>query len=304
MRKVLVLMSTYNGERYIREQIESILGQEGVDVSLLIRDDGSSDSTLDIIHSYMEQNSNVRLYTGGNLGAAQSFLDLLNHADGGDYYSFSDQDDVWDTDKLSAAVKMLQAEPGDGPLLYYSNLRVVDGDLNFKRNAHDKARPSGGKYTALAEAAVAGCTMVFNQYALNLLKGRTPAYCSMHDSWVYLVCMMFGKVIYDGEPHMSYRQHEDNVIGAYQGKKTPALYISKIKELYNNTDESRLRNARALMDSYGDVLSPRDRSKLSKILNYKNSIKDRAILLADFSIHATGLYREIRYLAGVLFKNL
>ena len=97
-------MSTYNGEKYLKEQIDSILSQEGVDVRLYIRDDGSSDRTTDILASYQEH-KNVKIEKGNNLGFAKSFLTALDECDEADYYAFSDQDDVWEKDKLSTAME-------------------------------------------------------------------------------------------------------------------------------------------------------------------------------------------------------
>lgn len=99
-KSVQVVMSTYNGEKYLKEQIDSILSQEGVDVRLYIRDDGSSDRTTDILASYQEH-KNVKIEKGNNLGFAKSFLTALDECDEADYYAFSDQDDVWEKDKLS-----------------------------------------------------------------------------------------------------------------------------------------------------------------------------------------------------------
>lgn len=102
-KSVQVVMSTYNGEKYLKEQIDSILSQEGVDVRLYIRDDGSSDRTTDILASYQEH-KNVKIEKGNNLGFAKSFLTALDECDEADYYAFSDQDDVWEKDKLSTAI--------------------------------------------------------------------------------------------------------------------------------------------------------------------------------------------------------
>ena len=98
--KVLVLMSTYNGEKYLREQIDSILGQRGVEVSLLVRDDGSTDATLTTLDEYKES-GRLDYYCGNNLGPARSFMHLLQNAPASDFYAFSDQDDKWMDDKLS-----------------------------------------------------------------------------------------------------------------------------------------------------------------------------------------------------------
>lgn len=104
-KSVQVVMSTYNGEKYLKEQIDSILSQEGVDVRLYIRDDGSSDRTTDILASYQEH-KNVKIEKGNNLGFAKSFLTALDECDEADYYAFSDQDDVWEKDKLSTAIEI------------------------------------------------------------------------------------------------------------------------------------------------------------------------------------------------------
>ena len=128
-KSVQVVMSTYNGEKYLKEQIDSILSQEGVDVRLYIRDDGSSDRTTDILASYQEH-KNVKIEKGNNLGFAKSFLTALDECDEADYYAFSDQDDVWEKDKLSTAIEILEEESQSTPLLYCSALQRVDENLN------------------------------------------------------------------------------------------------------------------------------------------------------------------------------
>ena len=108
MYKVQVLLSTYNGEKYIREQLDSILTQKDIEVSILIRDDGSTDSTVDIIHEYCSNNSDIKLIKGSNMGACKSFFELFKEADMGyDYYALADQDDYWYADKLTVACNML-----------------------------------------------------------------------------------------------------------------------------------------------------------------------------------------------------
>ena len=98
-------MSTYNGQKYIRQQIDSILQQTNVEVNLLVRDDGSKDDTIKILDEY-KQEGKLTYYTGPNLGPQLSFLNLLNNCPKADYYAFADQDDYWEKDKLSTAVKL------------------------------------------------------------------------------------------------------------------------------------------------------------------------------------------------------
>ena len=214
--KILVLMSTYNGEKYIREQMESILQQEAVDVHLLIRDDGSKDGTLEILRQY-ENYNNVEVYQGKNLGACQSFFDLLKNASVKySYYAFADQDDVWQKDKLKIAIQMIEGESSI-PTLYCGSYQLTDGGLNElpQRRTSPKNISFGN---ALIESNCTGCTAVFNRKLLELSKQQIPKEAYMHDWWLYLMASAFGKVVYDETPHMMYRQHGSNVLGGNTGK--------------------------------------------------------------------------------------
>ena len=133
MKTVCVLMSTYNGEKYIVEQIDSILQQENVNVNLLIRDDGSKDKTVEIIKQYLID-KRVSFVSGDNIGYKKSFLWLMDNSPNSDYYAFADQDDVWKKDKLFAAVTKLENEDIAEPKLYTSALTRVDENLNYISN--------------------------------------------------------------------------------------------------------------------------------------------------------------------------
>ena len=133
MKKVQVIMSSYNGEKFIKKQIDSILNQQNVEVSLLIRDDGSKDGTIEILRDY-ENRGLIKVIYGKNIGPTASFLKLIDECDNADYYSFSDQDDVWLEDKLSTAVKILEENSvNKRPLLYCSALQRVDADLTYEK---------------------------------------------------------------------------------------------------------------------------------------------------------------------------
>ena len=108
MENITVYMSTYNGEKFIREQIESIIYQKDVELYLVIRDDGSTDSTLDIIQEYSLKYPNIFVYAGENLGYANSFLTVLKEKGGTDYYAFADQDDIWEEDKLICGINKIK----------------------------------------------------------------------------------------------------------------------------------------------------------------------------------------------------
>lgn len=295
MKSVCVLLSTYNGEKYLQEQIESLLRQKEVELTILARDDGSKDSTLNILKEYSEKYSFFKFYEGTNIKPAKSFFDLIVNAPESDYYAFCDQDDVWDDDKLSAAVDMLEHQDDSKPNMYYSNLRIVDQDLNFFRLSHETPSIQDSKYSCLTEDMATGCTVVFNKKTAEYVKSGTPEYCSMHDTWIYMICKFFGTTVYDFDAHISYRQHGNNVVGTYLGKKTTDIYIKRIKRLFDRNLQPRYNNAQNFYRTFSEKLNEIDREKVLEIVEYKNSIADKWKLLTDKEIHASSKSREIRY---------
>lgn len=125
-KKVVILMSTYNGEKYIEEQLESLLNQTYSDIKIFIRDDGSKDRTKEIIKQFLQKSKNIFLIEGENIGFINSFFELLNISDTADYYAYCDQDDVWMEDKIERAVKFLEKSDSNKPVLYFSNSDYYD----------------------------------------------------------------------------------------------------------------------------------------------------------------------------------
>lgn len=214
--RILVLLSTYNGERYLREQLDSILNQDKVEVFILVRDDGSSDSTLEILTEYECKGFPLKFYQGSNVGPAASFNNLISHelCEKFDFYAFSDQDDVWLKDKLwNAFTKLSLLDVDEVPCLYCSNLIVTDSSLNplhlmRKPNIHISHK------TLIVQDFSAGCTQLFNRMARESYIRGIDCSMDMHDYWLALTCVFLGQVIFDKTPHILYRQHNDNVIGA------------------------------------------------------------------------------------------
>jgi len=213
--RIAVILSTYNGEKYLAEQIESILAQADADVRLLIRDDGSHDSTVELLQGFASRHSNVRCITGANKGITESFLMALTDADPDcQFFAFSDQDDVWDPRKLANAMETLRsaADP-DLPLLYCSKLEVVDE--NLAHLAYTRPLRDIGFRNALFQNVVSGCTIVMNRPARDLvLRGGVTRNILMHDWWCYLAVSAFGKVVYDEWAGIKYRQHANNQLGS------------------------------------------------------------------------------------------
>ena len=300
--KVTVLMSTYNGEKYLREQLDSLLRQEGVQLKIVIRDDGSKDGTIGILQEYCDKYGCISYYTGRNLGPAGSFFDLIRRERGADYYALCDQDDVWDPDKLRAAVRKLSVYDSAVPLLYYSNLKIVDQDLNFCRLSHSKMRGHKNKYCALTEGFMTGCTGVFNEALAGILRDHIPEKCSMHDTWIYMTAAFFGKTVYDFYPHIMYRQHAGNVIGVHTSRFNWKGVTNRLKRLFNRDLQPKYRNAVAFLDVYSDMLNEKDRAVVSEMAHYKDSLKDWMKLLFGTRIHTTSPEREMRYRGLIMLR--
>lgn len=268
---VQVLLSSYNGEKYIREQIDSILGQKDIRIQLLVRDDGSIDGTRDILAEYEKSHDNIRVLYGKNLGVIRSFFALIEAADEQyPYIAFSDQDDVWLPDKLARAVRMLEKErkrqetAGKGmiPFAYCSAKQLVNADLHPLKQAicYPAVRAEFGN--ALVENMCTGCTCVVDKTFLSLLKGKEPRFTVMHDFWFYLVGTCFGKVIYDRESRILYRQHGGNELGA--ASSLFENYRRRVK-YYRKHRGQLTRQAEEFLRIYGDKM-PKGKRKLAEAL--------------------------------------
>lgn len=264
---ILVLLSTYNGDSFLGEQIDSLLSQEDVELSIIIRDDGSSDKTIALIDYYSKLHSNIFFIKGFNCGSARSFMNLLyeanvSHCDY-DYYAFCDQDDVWLPNKLHAAIEKLKEMDGREPCLYLGSYQMVDSNLNEISTAHKK--PSLDIVSAFVSNPATGCTMVFNKKLLEAVASKHSDYMIMHDYWMYLVCLAIGgKVYYDQTPYMLYRQHDHNVIG---GKKDSFMkrWSTRLRKLFRKGDCFKSRMATQLLTCYNERLTSKDKEFLTQV---------------------------------------
>lgn len=276
MMSVCVLMSTYNGEKFLKTQIDSILAQEGVKIQLLVRDDGSTDATHALLNKYQEKGL-LDWYTGPNLRSAYSFWDLVERAPESSYYSFADQDDYWYPDKLSAAVTALKLI--DGPALYFCKKRLVDAQLN-PLNAPDEVVTGVTLPYSLLGCRAAGCTMVFNLELMQMLRLCKPRTMTMHDSWVLRVAGAVGQVVYDETSHMDYRQHGANVVGASPSRLK--IWHRRFRSLYQRPkDDIRTRMAQQLYEVYHDYMHEPDCSALLNFSKIRSSFSARLHLIAS-----------------------
>lgn len=304
--KVKVLMSTYNGQKYLREQLDSILHQEGVGVSILVRDDGSTDETLSILSGYVENYPNIELIKGENIGFAESFMSLVyktSEYDDIDYYAFSDQDDVWLPDKLSSAVAMLETISNkETPNLYFSTARAVDENLNFLFDTVDNNWLVISKPTSLVRYYMLGCTMVFPQNTARFLCEHKPVNkIQMHDLWINQTCVFFGTIVYDRTPHILYRQHGGNAAGASISLMARLRRFRKSFSTYERRHFREL-NAQCLLSTYFDLLPQEDRDLISIVADYRKTLNNRLRFLTSKQIYlgtkTSDLMMKIRILFG------
>jgi glycosyltransferase involved in cell wall biosynthesis len=260
--KIMVLLSTWNGEKYVKEQLASILAQQ-VDgtVEVLVRDDGSCDDTVRIVEEIND--GRIRIIHGENLGTRGSFMALIGEAARGDadYIAFADQDDFWLPNKLQRATSKLSELTC--PALYCSALNLVDEQLRSLGIYRFVDVPSF-EASFLTNCAT-GCTCVINRDMLDLL-AVTPIVDKilMHDWWLYLVATTFGSVVYDDEPYILYRQHAMNQVGMRTGLAS-LLYRTRLF-LRRRPTPSRLTQAREFQRIYVHRLSARNERYLRQLV--------------------------------------
>nr|WP_269453575.1 glycosyltransferase [Selenomonas ruminantium] len=304
-------MSTYNGEKYIYEQIDSIMKQNIKHLILLIRDDGSQDKTVEIIDSLKKNlppNREIRLIRGHNIGAECSFYELIYYAkknlDTCKYYAFSDQDDVWERDKIPVAVKLLSKMNDKMPNLYYSNLKVVDEKLNFIGYKFKKGYVKTTSEFVATEMCAWGCTCVFNFKALDEMSKIKYDYYLAHDNWILWLCTFKGRCIYDEKSYILYRQHGDNVSGQVKfGLEKIWQNIKKMTSLLKLRAEFEPR-AKLLLSLYDDNLNIYDKDILRQVAFYKDSFRSRIMLLCSTKISSGHLLKEIGRRVRIILGEL
>ncbi len=218
-KKVTILLSTYNGDKHLKELLDSLHSQSYSQFNIIVRDDNSADTTLKILNSYRLQ----VIPASENIGAKCSFSTLLDYAiqnDDGHYFMFCDQDDIWESDKVEKTLLKMQSmekKYGDIPLLVHTDLKVVDEKLNmidesFMRFQYIEARHNKLN-NLLMQNTITGCTMMINR-ELAELSLPIPNDSVMHDWWQGLIASQFGSIGYLEDTTILYRQHANNTVGS------------------------------------------------------------------------------------------
>ena len=292
---VLILMSTYNGEKYIKNQLDSLLSQNCPQLKILIRDDGSTDNTCSILEYYSNKFMNITWYKGKNIGPCKSFFDLINKADSeNNYYAFSDQDDVWLPDKISRAILILKKYSINEPALYCSDKIIVDQQLSPCDTSIKQLVKKVSFGNALVQNMCTGCTAVMNHKLFELIKYHIPEYTIMHDWWFYLTASCFGNVYYDSESLILYRQHGNNTFGTLLSRK--ALLEYRIKQLFNQRGEiyKQVEEFKKIffdsvetqsLNDFTQVSLNKNQELVNELLNSKKLLKYRLRLMFEPQIY-------------------
>ncbi|MCI8465145.1 MAG: glycosyltransferase family 2 protein [Lachnospiraceae bacterium] len=220
-KKAIILLSTYNGEAYIGEQLESLLEQTHSNLEIWIRDDGSTDKTVEVIERF--QDDRIHLERGRNIGYPEGFFRLLSGRQKGDYFFFCDQDDRWHADKVERAVAMLEREESNRPVLYASAFDYCDENLKILRKS-DPVKKNWKLKDVCYQCLTWGFTMAMNRCARDFLADNLPPGRSAKDSWLLLICTAFGKIVYDETSTAFYRRHGSTTSFGGSGRLALARY--------------------------------------------------------------------------------
>ena len=297
-----ILLAVYNGEIFLKEQLESIINQSYNNWKILIYDDGSSDGSLKIIKCYSElyKDKIKYIHSETNSGSASEVFSKLMQISRSEYVCFCDQDDVWHKDKLKIsldAMKEIEKDNKDIPILIHTDLFVVDQDLNVIKKSMFKSQHFKLKEKKIQELIVqnniTGCTMLVNKRLISIC-GKIPKEAIMHDWWLGLIAAAFGKIKFLKQKTVYYRQHGNNVVGA---KKVYGFsYI--LHRLFNkfeikNSIENSVKQVKIFLNIYKKELKG-NRKILEEYLKIQRHGKIRRVFILIFKGYLKdGLIRKI-----------
>lgn len=271
--KIAVLLSTYNGEKYLNDLLNSIYLQKcDFEVIVCIRDDGSNDNTLGIIDNWKTK-LKIIITGGENLGPRGSFRELLDTAPACDYYAFCDQDDIWYPDKLAAAVSELEKGKNNIPRLYYCNTSLVDQNRKLIQGSRDTIAPLLKYENLIVENPALGCEMVFNNELREAMKKVSFKYYYMHDVVAIELAALLGEIIYDKSPKMDYRQHMESVT---QGHDKIRRFFDRIDFWFFQKDISISNQAKEILNLFPMT---RERDTLKEVCEYRKGLNRIKLML-------------------------
>ena len=309
-QEVVILLATANGARYLGEQLESILSQTLHGWRIIAADDGSSDTTLEILHTFRESHPGrlTILDEPPVHSAKDNFFRLLLRAPRAAYYAFCDQDDVWHPDKLATLVdacrRLEDAAPTSTPCLVYSDLVVVDEDLEVTADsfmsqiAVTPSRTTLG--SLLVENSVPGCATLFNDPLRTIFAAQSGPFDDvfMHDWWLALIAKALGRLEFVDRPLVSYRQHGRNSLGSVN-RRGLVFMINKLRNSSTGTDQA-LRQGHLFSQIYAPSAPPDTARTLAAFtsLNGKSRVRRAAICIRHGILKQTFARRVYQMMRG------
>jgi len=304
--RVAVLLCTYNGAKHIKEQLDSIANQGFEHIDIWVSDDGSTDTTLELLKLYKKswKKGGFTIKSGPRRGFAHNFMSLVCDPQiEADYYAYSDQDDIWERDKLSRSIKALPNDGNAKAAMYCSRTSLMTGmgemtgimSPLFSKPPHFR--------NALVQSLAGGNTMVINAEAKSLLCQIGVLDIVSHDWWTYLlVTGVGGEVMYDVEPSVRYRQHEDNEIGANVGWSARMNRIFLL--LTGRFRQWNEINVRAL-EKAKPHLTNENQKLLEQFVNLREaSFFERLKLAKNMKLYRQTLFGDLALIGATLFKRL
>lgn len=307
MDMVTIIMTTYNGEKYLNEQIDSILSSTYKEFKLYIVDDGSKDSTMDILSRYQRQYPDVIYISRNetNMGVTLNFLSAINRTTS-DYIMLCDQDDVWKKDKIAKTLqrmKQMEVQFGkDMPVAVFTDAYVTDSKLNIIHESFFRSGKLNPRLTdlphLLMENKLIGCTVMINGAVRRILQSRPlPKHARFHDGWLGLIAASLGKISFIPEPTLLYRQHEANVVGNRGFLSYVFNRVGNLKKQKKSLIALQTQ-AKEFAELYGTYI---DNKKLELIIRFSNLSKEgflrRRLLIIRYGYLKTGIIRNI----GLIF---
>ena len=275
---IAILLATYNGEKYLAEQLNSLLSQTYTDFAVFIHDDGSSDRTVEILREFEQNNpQKIRILTyAGTGGARNNFYSLLQRVEA-DYYMFCDQDDIWLPEKIESSLRLLKETENENknrPCLVFTDLRVVDKNLNTLSESFMeswKIEPERYEFHDLLRSNIApGCTMNFNRKCREMaIQIKDIDSFEMHDHLMILIAKLCGEVKYLNQKTILYRQHENNELGAF-GRTKGEWTREKVSNLLKGTQ---------LASSYKTI--DNERRVISEMCSFHDVVPEYGKMMED-----------------------
>ncbi|WP_211278731.1 glycosyltransferase family 2 protein [Pantoea deleyi] len=302
--KVSILMGTYNGERYLTEQLQSIASQTYTNWNLIISDDGSTDRTCEIIEEFsLKYPDKVVIQKGPGKGFAANFLCMLQRKDiDSEFYAFCDQDDIWLEDKLEVAVFKLNSISQSEYRLYGSRTQLIDSNGEFI--GHSPCFTKAFNFNnALLQSYAGGNTMVFSR-GLKELFEKLPADLKIvsHDWILYVICSaMNGNVIYDREPKILYRQHEKNLVGSNTGLLSK---FTRFNRLFSGEFKAWSEMNCEAIDSIKDKMPYDNQITYQRFCSLRDGLSKRTISFLKGKFYRQSFVETCAFFVMNVFKKL